>query len=57
MENKSYIILTLHRPSNVDQKDHLKNILKKIIVNTKNIPIIFPAHPRTSKQLGYIKLA
>lgn len=42
-----YSVLTLHRPSNVDEKESLKNILEAISVIDKEMPIIFPIHPRT----------
>jgi len=46
-----YAVLTLHRPSNVDRDDSLGNILSALRVVSKEIPIIFPVHPRTQKQL------
>lgn len=46
-----YFVLTLHRPSNVDSEDKLKELLYTIIECAKGLPIIFPAHPRTSKNL------
>jgi UDP-N-acetylglucosamine 2-epimerase (non-hydrolysing) len=44
-----YIVLTLHRPSNVDDKTKLKSIIDIIIKSSRGIPIIFPVHPRTLK--------
>ena len=44
-----YALLTLHRPSNVDEKDFLKEILIAIKEISNYIPIIFPIHPRTKK--------
>ena len=51
IKHKSYAVLTLHRPSNVDNKNiflSIINILKDI---SFKIPIIFPVHPRTLKQI------
>lgn len=48
---KQYILLTLHRPSNVDDKENLIHVLETIANNTIS-PIIFPIHPRTKKILG-----
>jgi len=48
---KNYIIVTLHRPGNVDQAKQLKSLLEAIITNSKGLPIIFPVHPRTSEVL------
>lgn len=44
-------VLTLHRPSNVDDVNKLKDLLQVIIENTPGHPIIFPVHPRTEKVL------
>ena len=59
--HKEYIVLTLHRPSNVDDKNQLQSILEMIVLNSKNLPILFPVHPRTKKNienfgLNYSKL-
>ena len=43
--------MTLHRPANVDEERILKELMDEIIENSNNIPIIFPVHPRTEKQL------
>jgi UDP-N-acetylglucosamine 2-epimerase (non-hydrolysing) len=47
-----YALLTLHRPSNADDPDSLTKILKGLEVVSKKIPILFPVHPRTRKQLS-----
>ena len=49
LKPKNYIVLTLHRPSNVDEKIHLKNMIEKILEYSKNYKVIFPMHPRTKK--------
>jgi UDP-N-acetylglucosamine 2-epimerase (non-hydrolysing) len=46
-----YALLTLHRPSNVDQAEPLRRIFKALEAMSKNLPIVFPAHPRTRKML------
>jgi UDP-N-acetylglucosamine 2-epimerase (non-hydrolysing) len=46
-----YAILTLHRPSNVDDKRSLRNLLECLHEISKEIPIFFPVHPRTKKQI------
>lgn len=43
--------MTLHRPSNVDEKEILKKLMDEIIDNTKDLPLVFPVHPRTAKTL------
>lgn len=52
----NYIVVTLHRPSNVDDIDNLKCILEEIQHTSNNLPIVFPAHPRTIKILNNIKI-
>lgn len=48
---KKYFVLTLHRPANVDGEEKLKELLNEIINNSQGLPIIFPVHPRTQKNL------
>jgi UDP-N-acetylglucosamine 2-epimerase (non-hydrolysing) len=47
----NYIVMTLHRPANVDEEGKLKELLQEIIDNSENLPLIFPVHPRTAKIL------
>lgn len=44
-----YVVLTLHRPQNVDEAAHLRLLMEAIIQNVQEEPIIFPIHPRTAK--------
>ncbi len=56
LDHQPYALLTLHRPSNVDDENTFNNILDAFEKIEKEIPIIFPAHPRTTKmidQLGF----
>ena len=46
---KQYIVMTMHRPANVDEEAHLKALMEQIITNVHGLPIIFPIHPRTAK--------
>lgn len=48
---KNYIVMTLHRPANVDQEDKLRSLIAEIVNNANQMPIIFPVHPRTAKIL------
>lgn len=55
----NYALLTLHRASNVDAEDDLRNILGALKEVSNKIPIIFPVHPRTYKSIytyGLLKL-
>ena len=54
LKKKSYIVMTLHRPFNVDDKIRLKKIIKEVNKSLPSIPIIFSAHPRTLKQIDAI---
>jgi UDP-N-acetylglucosamine 2-epimerase (non-hydrolysing) len=47
LECGGYALLTLHRPSNVDMPDILAGILDALEIIQHDIPILFPAHPRT----------
>ncbi|HHH53365.1 MAG TPA: UDP-N-acetylglucosamine 2-epimerase (non-hydrolyzing), partial [Bacteroidetes bacterium] len=51
LEKKKYIVMTLHRPANVDEEHQLKSLMDEIINNSHGMPIIFPVHPRTAKIL------
>ncbi|MBI5235108.1 MAG: UDP-N-acetylglucosamine 2-epimerase (non-hydrolyzing) [Deltaproteobacteria bacterium] len=46
-----YGLLTLHRPSNVDDKDALANLLGALEAISSRLPIVFPVHPRTRKRI------
>jgi len=51
-----FIILTLHRPNNVDEKNNLKEIIEQIIEHSRDLPLIFPMHPRTYKVFNEINI-
>ena len=46
-----YFVLTLHRPSNVDETGHFADLLHAIGAAARGLPVIFPVHPRTAKTL------
>lgn len=54
LHDKSFIVLTLHRPSNVDEAHKLGELLKEIIESSNNMPVVFPVHPRTRKMLNQL---
>lgn len=54
LKEQQYFVLTLHRPANVDGENKLKLLLETIINQAKGLPIIFPVHPRTAKNLQAI---
>ncbi len=51
LEAGKYAALTLHRPSNVDDPDVFARILDALEVIQHDMPIVFPIHPRTRKNL------
>ena len=51
LEPDSYITMTMHRPANVDTEDTLKDLFKSITEISREIPIVFPCHPRTKQRL------
>jgi len=53
---EEYIFLTLHRPSNVDDKDRLLDIVGALNQVAEETPIIFPVHPRTRKMMDAFDL-
>jgi len=57
LEDKDYAVLTLHRPSNVDDASAFSRILEALEEISTRLPIIFPAHPRTCKMIDELGLA
>lgn len=53
---QKYIVMTLHRPSNVDEEKQLTGLIDQIVELGKDYPIIFPVHPRTKKLLEGLNL-
>jgi len=46
-----YALVTLHRPSNVDDSANLKNILESLLEVNERLEVVFPAHPRTRQRI------
>ena len=51
IDGKDYAVLTLHRPSNVDDKQTFSGIFDALLAIAENLPIIFPVHPRTKAKI------
>lgn len=49
LKEKGYIVLTLHRPNNVDNPANLRRLLDAITDSAGDLPLIFPVHPRTRR--------
>jgi UDP-N-acetylglucosamine 2-epimerase (non-hydrolysing) len=52
LQKDSYCLLTLHRPANVDNQAIFRRIVSGLIEVSEKIPILFPMHPRTRKQVS-----
>lgn len=57
LEPKKFITLTLHRPSNVDDREILTGILEALQEIATQMPIVFPVHPRTRKMIREFALS
>ncbi len=49
LQEKEYLVLTMHRPGNVDEASKLKRLMHEIVTNVHGADIVFPIHPRTAK--------
>jgi len=52
LKEKGYIVITLHRPNNVDDPLNLQKLLRAISESAAGMPVIFPVHPRTRKVIS-----
>jgi len=57
LKENNYIVLTLHRPANVDEESKLKDLINEIITHSHDLPLIFPAHPRTAKIISNLGIS
>ena len=48
---EDYAVLTLHRPSNVDDPRQLESIMRAVHHVSKQLPVVFPVHPRTESRI------
>jgi UDP-N-acetylglucosamine 2-epimerase (non-hydrolysing) len=48
---RPYVLVTLHRPSNVDDEATLAGLVDALMEVGKNLPVIFPVHPRTVRNM------
>jgi len=54
--SQGFGVLTLHRPSNVDQKESLRGLLETVSQISQRLPIAFPLHPRTKGRIEHFGL-
>jgi UDP-N-acetylglucosamine 2-epimerase (non-hydrolysing) len=55
LKPREYFVVTLHRPVNVDKGDSLSRLLSSISSGARNMPVVFPLHPRTAKTLRELR--
>jgi UDP-N-acetylglucosamine 2-epimerase (non-hydrolysing) len=55
-KSKSYALVTVHRRENIDDKDRIRNILTAFDQLSQKMPVIFPCHPHTRKQITRFSL-
>ncbi|MCG8326123.1 MAG: UDP-N-acetylglucosamine 2-epimerase (non-hydrolyzing) [Chitinophagales bacterium] len=51
LQKGQYLVMTMHRPANVDEEQKLKQFMDAILQNVEGLPVVFPVHPRTAKIL------
>jgi UDP-N-acetylglucosamine 2-epimerase (non-hydrolysing) len=56
IEPRSYVLVTLHRPSLVDVPDLLSRTMAELEALAERLPVVFPAHPRTQERLSVLGL-
>lgn len=56
LEKGKYIVMTLHRPANVDEEIKLKELIAAIVSNSEDLPLVFPVHPRTKQILDRLEI-
>lgn len=49
LQEKEYLVLTLHRPANVDERGRLERTIGEIGRHAGGLPVVFPIHPRTAR--------
>jgi UDP-N-acetylglucosamine 2-epimerase (non-hydrolysing) len=57
LSQNEYVLLTLHRPSNVDEKDTFESILSAVKIIAEEKTVVFPAHPRTLQKINDLGLS
>jgi UDP-N-acetylglucosamine 2-epimerase (non-hydrolysing) len=51
LERGEYVLVTLHRPSNVDERGQLRRVAAALMALGRHVPVLFPVHPRTTERL------
>lgn len=56
LQDRSYVLVTLHRPTNVDQRKGLEGLLRALVKVAKSTAVVFVMHPRTRKRIDEFRL-
>ena len=56
VRKRSYTVVTLHRPANVDNRDTLRELLETLAIMSNGGPVLFPVHPRTKARIEELGL-
>lgn len=56
LKEKKYVVMTLHRPANVDEEHKLKDLIDQIIEHSEDLELVFPVHPRTKKIMENLEI-
>lgn len=56
VDERGFLLVTLHRPSNVDDPHILTKIMAALVEISREIPVLFPVHPRTRQRINELKL-
>jgi len=56
LESKAYVLATIHRESNVDNDHQLKSLIEGLNRIAREIPVVFPTHPRTRQRIKELAL-
>jgi UDP-N-acetylglucosamine 2-epimerase (non-hydrolysing) len=55
LQPRHFVLVTLHRPSNVDDAERLDEILRALEHVARTVPVLFPVHPRTRHQIDALR--
>ena len=56
LESNNYLVMTLHRPANVDEKEKFRQFVESIIGSVQGMPVVFPVHPRTARIIESLEI-
>jgi UDP-N-acetylglucosamine 2-epimerase (non-hydrolysing) len=57
LAENNFVLMTMHRPTNVDSEMALRPLIDSIVHISERIPVVFPCHPRTEKKMEMFDLA